>query len=84
MKLLIKPPPINGILEVFSSGELELIERNRITDAERADYSNSPDGFRDGYMGDDKPLNSAEESLPIDILPRTPPPLHFPLLTSQR
>ena len=30
------------------------------------------DGFRDGNMGDDKPLDSAEESLQIDILPRTP------------
>ncbi|CAF9929067.1 MAG: hypothetical protein ALECFALPRED_004240 [Alectoria fallacina] len=29
------------------------------------------DGFRDGNMGDDKPLDSAEESLQIDILPQT-------------
>ena len=33
------------------------------------------DGLRDGNMGDDEPLDSAQESLQINILPRA---LHFP------
>ncbi|CAD6577195.1 MAG: hypothetical protein ASARMPREDX12_008257 [Alectoria sarmentosa] len=36
------------------------------------------DGFRNGNMGDDKPLDSAEESLQIDILPQTKNTWHRP------
>ena len=42
----------------------------RLTSLRQA-FQVPPDGFRDGYLGDDIPPDSAKESLQINLLPCT-------------